>query len=148
MIDPSSLEPGVNWFGAHATMTRRTLQTKFGAEGDCFNACVSSILDIPLEQIDYYRSDDTWYADFQNWLAPRGLAYVEIGNVMPTPFYRFPLPVLAIGGGPSPRGVEGGHACVIELRGWQKVVVHDPHPSGAGIEEIKTVGLFVRVRSD
>lgn len=118
------------------------MQTKFGAEGNCFDACVASMLGLPLEAVDYFRSEQTWYADFQNWLAPRGLAYVEI-DCDPNPFYRFPLPVLAIAGGPSPRGVEGGHAVIVELDNWGKAVVHDPHPDRTGLVKIKTVGLLV-----
>lgn len=119
------------------------MQTKFGAEGNCFDACVASLLGLPLEEVDYFKGEETWYADFQNWLAPRGLAYVEVNCCDPSPFYRFPLPVLAIAGGPSPRGVEGGHAVVIELHQWAKKIVHDPHPDGTGLVSIKTVGLLV-----
>lgn len=125
-----------------------THQTKFGAEGNCFDACVASLLEIPLEDVNYFRGEDTWYSDFQHWLAPRGLAYVEVDCSKTNPLYRFPMPVLAIGSGDSPRGAEAGaHAVVIELNQWDKTVVHDPHPSGAGIEgEIKAVGFLVATR--
>lgn len=119
------------------------MQTKFGIEGDCFDACVASLLELPLESVDYFKGEKTWYADFQNWLAPRGLAYVEVDCGDPNPFYRFPLPVLVIGGGPSPRGVEGGHAVVLELSGWDKKLLHDPHPDSTGLVTIKTIGLLV-----
>ncbi len=118
-------------------------QTKFGAEGNCFDACVASLLDIPLASISYMNTEEKWYADFQKWLAPRGLAYVEIDCVEPTPFYRFPTPVLAIGGGPSPRG-EFSHAVIVRLHRYEKKIVHDPHPDGTGITAIKTLGFFVR----
>lgn len=120
------------------------MQTKFGIEGNCFDACMASLLELPLEAVDYFKSENTWYADLQNWLAPRGLAYVEIDCVEPSPFYRFPLPVLAIGSGESPRGVEGGHAIVIELHQLAKKIVHDPHPDQSGTVGIKSVGFLVR----
>lgn len=119
-----------------------THQTKFGLEGNCFDACVATLLEIPLADLNYFRSEETWYADFQKWLEPRGLAYVEI-NCDQNPFYRFPLPVLAIGSGPSPREGVGNHAVVIELHQWSKKIIHDPHPSGDGIAAIKAVGFFV-----
>lgn len=121
----------------------RVMQTKFGLEGNCFDACLASLLGIPLKEVNYFNKEDTWYSDLQRWLAPRNLAYVEIDCADKTPLYRFPLPVLAIAGGPSPRGVEGGHACVVELHRWDKRIVHDPHPDGTGLEAIKSVGLLV-----
>lgn len=121
----------------------QVFQTKFGSDGNCFDACLASLLNLSLDEIDYFRGEETWYADLQNWLKPRGLAYVEIELGQANPLYRFPLPVLAIAGGPSPRGVEGGHAIVVELTGWEKRLVHDPHPSCEGLAEIKSIGLLV-----
>ncbi len=124
-----------------SALPAKVMQTKFGVDGDCFNACLASLLGVPLESVDYFRDEKTWYADLQEWLKPRGLAYVEI-MAKPWNFYRFPLPVLAIAGGPSPRGVEGGHAVVVELNRYDRNIVHDPHPSGEGVLEIETIGLL------
>lgn len=133
-----------NKVSTRSNLLSRIYQTKFGIEGNCFDACLASLLGEPLGAVDYFRGKQTWYSDLQNWLAPRGLAYVEI-MVKPWNFHRFPLPVLAIAGGPSPRGVEGGHAVVVELHSFDRKMVHDPHPSGDGIKEIEAVGLLVRV---
>lgn len=120
------------------------MQTKFGLEGNCFDACLASLLGMPLDALNYFRGEDTWYPDLQRWLAPRGLAYVEVDCIEPSPFYRFPLPLLAIAGGSSPRGVDGGHSVIMELHGWERRVVHDPHPDGTGLTKIKTLGFLVR----
>lgn len=119
------------------------MQTKFGKDGNCFDACLATLLGLSLGSIDYFRGEDTWYADLQHWLAPQGLAYVEIELRDPSPLYRFPAPVMAIAGGPSPRGVEGGHAVIVELKGWEKRVIHDPHPSNDGLLKINSVGFLV-----
>lgn len=117
-------------------------QSRFGAEGDCFDACLATLLDMPLNRVNYFRGEDTWYADLQVWLAPMGLAYVEVDCAKSNPLYRFPLPVLAIAGGPSSRGYQ--HAIVVELRGWERKMIHDPHPSGDGLLRLASLGFLVR----
>lgn len=53
-------------------------QNKFVAihgTGDCFNACVASILDLPLRQVSDIKPSDTgdWHARWKVWFAKRGL---------------------------------------------------------------------------
>ena len=121
----------------------RVMQTKFGAEGNCFDACIASLLEMPLEQVDYFRGEDTWYKDLQIWLEPMGLGYVEV-DLKHSPLYHFPLPLLVKCGGPSPRGVEGGHAVVALAEGLDFKTIHDPHPDGTGLVAVESVGFFVK----
>lgn len=100
-------------------------------------ACVASILEITLEEIPDIRGDDQ-YGLLCLWLAGRGYGIVDIAfkpRIKPKDgtlvawgqgYY--------IGGGKSPRG-DFDHAVVMCSGG----IVHDPHPSRAGIEDIDSL---------
>jgi hypothetical protein len=109
-------------------------QTRFGsAEGNCFSACVASILEIPLEDVPQFMVGD-WWANFTAWCEPRGIipkywparGWCDLDPVrvflgVPTGY--------AIMSGESPRHPGVLHA-VVALDG---AIAHDPHPSRAGI---------------
>lgn len=103
--------------------------------GNCFSACVASILEIGLEDVPYFMGDfeeadrGAWFERFANWLAPRGLWPINfrLGDWHP------PDDAIYILSAGSPRG-EWDHAVV--ARG-NKVVLHDPHPSRAGLVRLK-----------
>ena len=111
-------------------------QTTFGGpkapieeRGNCFSACVASILELPIEQVPTFVIEDDWHIAAQTWLNARGLWLLSLpwddewGAIVLEPFGGY-----HIIGGQSPRG-EHGHS-VVGLRGE---IVHDPHPSGEGI---------------
>jgi hypothetical protein len=113
-------------------------QTIFGEKGDCFEACLASILEIPLEVIPVFKESD-WFRRTNEWLAKRGLFYVEVrfdedGLDLMQKFMGYHLIC-----GVAERGL---HHAVI---GYKGVIVHDPHPSRAGIppEEDKTYGFLI-----
>lgn len=99
-------------------------QTKFGVpEGNCFAACVASLLRLPIDAIELLPHDGTWFDAFTRWLRPRGLYPIIVGygdEWTPSGFY--------ILSGQSPRG-DFLHSVVAKGRS----IVHDPHPSRAGI---------------
>ena len=101
-------------------------QTRFGEpEGNCWAACVASILEVPIETFTFETPlDHNWSRPWHEWLAGHGLAmlWFVVGQGVPPPGY-------SILSGKSPRGIM--HS-VVALNG---VVVHDPHPSRAGIIE-------------
>lgn len=124
---------------------RRVMQTMFGARaGDCFAACVASILDLPREAVPHFCAvpdGEDWFADFQTWLAARGLVAFEAA--LPVPLVpclaRMTPGALIIVAGPSPNALPELpclHACVARATddGAGFEIVHDPHPSGLGIE--------------
>jgi hypothetical protein len=39
--------------------------------GNCFSACVASLLNILLNDVPYFMGDDTWFDVFSKWLEPR-----------------------------------------------------------------------------
>ena len=55
---------------------KKVKQTKFGNEGNCFAACVASILETPLELVDYACSEDNWFHEYASQL------YKDTGIVM------------------------------------------------------------------
>jgi RNase P/RNase MRP subunit p29 len=99
-------------------------QTRFTVpEGDCFNACVASLLELPLAEVPHFCSHDDWWSYFNGWLEARGLYAINFqltNNWRPEGLY--------ILNGRSPRGTYNHSVVALRDR-----VVHDPHPSRAGI---------------
>lgn len=118
-------------------------QTVFGwPGGNCFSACVASILELPIEEVPYFMGDpeephDAWGRRLDAWLRPRGLYALHFEND-PTAADAYPISGLYILGGRSPRG-DFAHAVVA----CGKRIVHDPHPSRAGIGAIDGFTLLV-----
>lgn len=117
-------------------------------KGNCVAACVASILGVPLAQVPHFiefgiaygDSDDVaevshgnnWWAMMLGYLAGHGLWVVELDSVTDADPDEFVLVA-----GMSPRGVV--HQVVYrEGRLW-----HDPHPSRAGVLDVREV-LAVR----
>jgi len=114
-------------------------QTLTGEEGNCFAACIASLLEVKLGEIDLIMGGD-WYNRFNAWLAPRGLAYFEIYFTEPLPpsvFGAIAADQLWVAVGPTPRGLL--HAVV--MRG--ETLAHDPHPSAVGLSAIHGAGFLV-----
>lgn len=101
-----------------------------GQEGDCFRACIASILELPIEDVPHFaqltggRSEDFWNMAY-DWLEDRGYGYVHSTMLNGPIFSKGSYHLLS---GPSPRGI--GWHCVVALCGK---IVHDPHPSRAGL---------------
>lgn len=103
--------------------------------GNCFAACLASMLDLPLWMVPPFedmfgRSDwservDEWLR--RVWRLERVRTEGHKVDVMPE-FY--------IGSGLSPRGVR--HS-VIYSNG---IMVHDPHPSRSGIQNVEWTWHF------
>ena len=117
-------------------------QSRFGAtEGDCFTACVASILELTIEQVPRFCAPTStdWWSWFLDWCSNRDLVvgYGRPGDLGPwwyTYRSRFdwtaaewdlaPPPGYAILTGTSPRYVStGGKHAVVTLDGE---LVHDP----------------------
>lgn len=107
-------------------------QNRFNERGNCLEACVASILEVPLEVVEIPYEGD-WWDHFTRWAQVKGYK----------PLYRLRSPeldewLLAYGdfyipGGRSPRLPNLLHAVV----GHKGRVVHDPHPSRIGLAKIE-----------
>lgn len=50
-------------------------QTRFGEKGNCFQACIASLFELPIEVVpDFVNEYDlAWLGQFDSWLAPMNL---------------------------------------------------------------------------
>ena len=122
-------------------------QTRTGkTNGNCFAACLASILELPLTSIpDFSGAGEGWLKQVADFLEPMGLLYVQVDADAAE---SDPILKIMFGRGEtfhtvegvSPRG--GQHACV----GRNGVIVFDPHPqdgTGRGLKKIETFGFLV-----
>lgn len=100
--------------------------------GNCFAACLASVLDLPLWMVPPFedmfgRSRDDVIARADRWLRTlNGAALIRHeGHDLRA------LPEFYIANGPAPRGVR--HSVVYQ----GGVMIHDPHPSGDGIKLVE-----------
>ena len=94
--------------------------------GNCFQACVASILDLPLDEVPHFCNDygqvDRFPLNYMKWLAARGLVYLEFSTDSTGAMEFWGHHLIC---GPSPRG-DFLHSVV----GFNGEPVFDPHPSG------------------
>jgi hypothetical protein len=105
-----------------------------GVRGDCFRACVASILELPIEDVPHFVAiEKDWWGEVQRWLAKWDLfaLWIRVGEDF---MLGWPAETTyCILNGESPRAKGRKHCVVARLDGWNFEVVHDPHPEGGGI---------------
>jgi hypothetical protein len=100
-------------------------QTTFGVpEGNCFSACVASILELPIARVPFFMHGD-WWTNFCAWCVEHRVVATYRGRLSdgtppPAP------PGYSIWTGLSPRAApeEERYHAVVALDG---ALVHDPH---------------------
>ena len=105
--------------------------------GDCFNACVASVLEIPLSDASEVRSNTkgVWYREWQKWFLKRGYA-LEVGSLLTPPKGYSIVTVETDRVYPEGHPKEGEHilhACVA-LDGK---IVHDPFPEPSLVYNVR-----------
>lgn len=101
-------------------------------DGNCLQACIASVLDLPLDAVPNEIARSDWWESVNAWLiATRGLYLVAFrpGKWKPTGIH--------LTSGAGPRGME--HVVVSE--GGR--MIHDPHPAGIGLEKVRMDWIFV-----
>jgi len=99
-------------------------QTRFVVgEGNCFSACVASLLGLGIDDVPFFMGEDNWDEALLEWCAARGVG-VDFSTQFPAP-----RGTLCIVGGESPRYKANGHSVIAR----DGVVIHDPHPDRSGI---------------
>lgn len=117
-------------------------QTQFGEQGNCFAACVASILEIKLDEVpNFCAKPDGWWLRFLRWMSDRGwgvivLDLVDSEGASAAAFLNRIQGYAWIGSGPADRGLL--HAVVY----CGREMVHDPHPSRAGLQKLEEA-LFI-----
>lgn len=107
-------------------------QDRFGVPGgNCFSACVATLLELPLSEVPYFMDD--WPRSFDQWLHERGLYAMSF--TLPSDPALLPRGGYILGG-QSPRG---SHAVVA----MGAEIVHDPHPSRAGLDQREDFTLLL-----
>lgn len=107
-------------------------QTVFGFdEGNCFAACIASILEIPLDSIPFFFDVDDWWSKFDSWLEAKGLdcMYYLFGPNENT-LKELSSSDTYILSGLSPRATDGQLHAVVAGQGK---ILHDPHPTRHGL---------------
>jgi hypothetical protein len=121
---------------------RPVKQTVFGKGGNCFAACVASLLEIPVKNVPNFCHDhgDHWPLALKEWLAPLGLFPVVV-NVPPSDdsatAFLMNDGATCIAGGKTASGAD--HACI--HRGLK--LLHDPCPGGEGLASIEDMTFLV-----
>lgn len=130
-------------------------QTAFGeGKGDCFSACIASVLEMPLDRVPNFCLDrnPAWLdmaRDFVRRESPYSILFIT-SNGEPDMIRQLrelaeQLDAFSVVGGVSPRcepGTRWLHSVV--LRGT--TIIHDPHPSGAGLVGDPTDWIFFVAR--
>jgi len=130
----------------------KVYQTKFGGsdapleeQGNCFQACVASILEIPLEEAFDCKlyPDDEWFDKFNEWLTKYGLACIMFDHSKEKPVAATKVLGYAIMDCMSTTLYHGEHHVVIIK---DEEVVHDPNPHAEGrIGDCQGFSLLVPV---
>lgn len=115
--------------------------------GECVRASYATILGMPIDDVPRFdpaacnAAGERQHNRERRWLASIGLDLVEISTSpdeeLPQEVLDCVPPVPHLISGLSPRGFS--HRCV----GVGGRVVHDPHPSRAGLVTVYSVGLLV-----
>jgi hypothetical protein len=106
--------------------------------GDCFAACLASLLDLPLWMVPPFdqmfgRSD--WRGRIDEWL----LRMFDLTMLRTEGHQHLLLPEFYIANGPAARGV---HHSTIYREGE---MVHDPHPAKSGLIAVEWTWHLVSV---
>ncbi len=118
-----------------------------GIAGNCLQACIASMLDLPLDSVPHFMQDfpdNPWIAA-KKWIKEQGYIvfsfcttaasvldslYIEgvCQNIQGTECF---VPRYCILSGPGPRGVN--HAVIGQANGYGVKIIHDPHHSREGL---------------
>ena len=127
-------------------------QNIIGYGGNCFAACIASILHLDITEVPNFCADGhpDWWSDAQHWLVERGYFLLDIKYSAVTDAYcEVPNGVYVIIGGKSPRG-DWNHAIIgISDKVYGHQIwryVHDPYYEANGtwiVGEPQWIGFLI-----
>lgn len=125
-------------------------QTCFGGkdasleeQGNCFQACVATILQIPLEEAFDCRgpqNDLGWFEDFNEWLGEYGLGCIFIESTEEKPVVSSGFRGIHMVECRSETLYQGERHVIVAKDGH---LLHDPNPHADRQGEIQGIYLFV-----
>lgn len=127
----------------------KVYQTKFGGldnsieeQGNCFQACLASVLEIPLEQcFDVRRyGDGIWFDELNKWLADYELACVWV-YLPENKEVTFTLPLGYHLAEVKSTTLSKGENHVVVIKDYK--LEHDPNPHAINIGDLVGIYLFV-----
>lgn len=121
----------------------KVYQTKFsdknGNKGNCFRACISSLLEIDMNIVPEFESIENWHDAFFEFLYNNGLEYEGIGKIENINEYDGIDGYNIVFGQSLREYVKNGHSVIF----YKDKISHDPHPSNEGL---KTIDGFYMIR--
>ncbi len=122
-------------------------QTSFGGKddpdpGNCWSTCLAIFIGMETKDVPnfcglYLTDDGTWYDKAQAWLEPKGIVLMTFDTDPSTWHPVYGVSAVTIASGPGPRGHD--HSVI-----WKNgALLHDPHPSGAGLIKAKQYEIVV-----
>ena len=138
---------------------KRVKQTKFGpVEGNCFAACIASLLEVSIEEVNIDLASDKWFESLQAYLRPKNLYFLEVRLDVAKSYPLYAMDgIYCVFSGKSPRKFDGhdgtNHAVVgrINSEPDQLVIfsmVHDPHPDNTFLVDGSLWGLGFFIKLD
>lgn len=121
-------------------------QTRFGkGDGNCFNACVATLLSLPIEKVDVIWNKDNWLKQLDEILHPLGFCFIEWDWDNDAKPWHWVGTCYMIATGDGLRGCK--HSVVVRHYiaddGKHCIVNHwDPHPQEAFLEKVDYVGVL------
>ena len=117
-----------------------------GVPGNCIQACVASLLDLELHEVPHFAVYVDWFAAMRRWARERGgdFTYYQFDQEQYAEAWERQVEwgrehwAHVILSGPSPRG-PFWHVVVGNV---DREVVHDPHPSRAGLLEVRDAIVY------
>lgn len=117
-------------------------------DGDCLKTALCCLLNENGSNYPNFIKIDgesgpwpTWYLVMANWLAARGLSFLEMKLTDKTPFYGMPHETLCLLAGDNPAGHR--HVVVGKITGIDFIEIFDPSPAKTGITNVDSVIFLV-----
>lgn len=110
-----------------------------GEIGDCVRAVTASILELERDQVPHFvqlKPGADWYDDWEAFMMKHGIQPIMLTG----PWDNIPKPTgYYLASGPSARDCR--HIVIM----WDGKVIHDPHPSRAGLLTIEAIWILPNV---
>jgi hypothetical protein len=115
----------------------QTLTVQNDGTGDCFNACVASLLELPLNQVQDVlpHHPGVWFLNWRRWFKTKNLMLTLHSKLKPPKGYSIASVYTSrtYPEGHKEAGDKISHACVA----YNGIIVHDPFPGSAEDYELQ-----------